>query len=536
MNNGNGFIEAFIKNIDDNDIIITDSTVVEESRNREFKNLLLEYEQVVVKSLITSFGLDFILFKDKIGGDVQTTHNARNNVFTEEKYKKAFYENYERKNYEDKNAMISFKKELFKKNEKIFSGYTNRQLKKDGSTHTEHILSAGEYHRNDKARLFQSNERRKEVINNENNFTLLESNINQSKGDQNMEEFLNRRKRGEEQANSERFGINREQATGKYNHAKNYINRQVMYDEIKHYSIQVTKKGSNTAVKMGLRQCLGIIFAELWIIVRQELPNAVKELKENFKLSELHKKIADIIKKAFINIKIKYKELLASFKDGVISGFLTTLSSTVINIFFTTAKNVGRILRQSWASIVESIKILMFNPDNVSYGEQIKAVAKIISTCISVICGSLLQEVIVKITPTIPVLSEVLPIFVGTMVTGIINISLLYFIDNSEKVKKIVEFLNQFKSKTDVTLDYYKEVNKKLNNYVANLLSIDFEEFESEIEKVKDLYTKLSGTNNLKEFSNILYNELNNRGVSLQFTNFEEFDEFMMDKDAVLII
>jgi len=537
MGSDNEFMSSFIKQIGEDDLVISDNgLLVETLEEKAFGSLLLEYEKVVVKSLVTSFGLDFLMFSDKIGGEVQTLHNAKNGVFSDKKYEERFNQNYDRKQYEDTKAMKSYKKEQFKNNEKVYSGYTNREVNKDGSTHTEHIYSAGEYHRNDKARLFQSNERRKEVINDDKNFTLLESNINQSKGDQNMQEFLDKKKRGEEKANAERFGIDRQQATQKYDDAKTYVNKQVMYDEIKHYSSEVTKKGVASAAKMGLRQCLGIIFAEVWMTVREELPHTIRELKEDFELDELLKKTTDIVKKAFENIKSKYKELLDSFRDGAIAGFLSTLSSTIINIFFTTAKSVGRILRNSWSSIVEAVKILVLNPDKLPFGEQIKAVSKIIATCISVICGSLIQEALSKIIPTIPVLSDVLPLFIGTMVTGIMTVSFMYFLDNSDKVKKIVNYLNQLKSKAELTLEYYKEVNKKLNVYVANLVSIDIKEFEKEIEDVRQINRKLSSTTDLNEFSNILYKELNTRGIKLQFTNFEEFDDFMKDKNSILII
>ena len=40
-----------------------------------------ELEKTVIKSLTTSFGLDFLLFNDKLGGNVDTIHNARNSVY-----------------------------------------------------------------------------------------------------------------------------------------------------------------------------------------------------------------------------------------------------------------------------------------------------------------------------------------------------------------------------------------------------------------------------------------------------------------------
>ena len=39
-------------------------------------SIFKQYERVLVESLITSFGLDFLV-RDRVGGDVDTIHNVR---------------------------------------------------------------------------------------------------------------------------------------------------------------------------------------------------------------------------------------------------------------------------------------------------------------------------------------------------------------------------------------------------------------------------------------------------------------------------
>ena len=41
-----------------------------------YNSIFEEYERVVIQSLITSFGLDFLV-RDQHGGDVDTIHNVR---------------------------------------------------------------------------------------------------------------------------------------------------------------------------------------------------------------------------------------------------------------------------------------------------------------------------------------------------------------------------------------------------------------------------------------------------------------------------
>lgn len=43
------------------------------------QNLWGEYQKIIVRSLITAFGLDFLI-KDYFGGDVDTVHNVKNGV------------------------------------------------------------------------------------------------------------------------------------------------------------------------------------------------------------------------------------------------------------------------------------------------------------------------------------------------------------------------------------------------------------------------------------------------------------------------
>lgn len=46
--------------------------------NEDVTDLLFDqFEKVIIESIITSFGLDFLLIKDRHAGDVDTVHNVR---------------------------------------------------------------------------------------------------------------------------------------------------------------------------------------------------------------------------------------------------------------------------------------------------------------------------------------------------------------------------------------------------------------------------------------------------------------------------
>ena len=46
------------------------------SETNVYNSIFEQYEHVVIQSLITSFGLDFLV-RDQHGGDVDTVHNVR---------------------------------------------------------------------------------------------------------------------------------------------------------------------------------------------------------------------------------------------------------------------------------------------------------------------------------------------------------------------------------------------------------------------------------------------------------------------------
>ena len=64
-----------------------ENAIMNSSKNyfpEEKENVLLsifkQYEYVVIQSIVTSFGLDFLV-KDNLGGDVDTIHNVREGIY-----------------------------------------------------------------------------------------------------------------------------------------------------------------------------------------------------------------------------------------------------------------------------------------------------------------------------------------------------------------------------------------------------------------------------------------------------------------------
>jgi hypothetical protein len=104
--------------------------------------------------------------------------------------------------------------------------------------------------------------------------------------------------------------------------------------------------------------------------------------------------------------------------------------------------------------VVESVKILTFNPDNLGAEEKLAAVMRIVSVAVGGVIQPLVAEVIDKFItaygPGLPgFVREVLSQFAGAALGGIVSVSLLYAIDHSPIVAAIVAAARQAGAFTD---------------------------------------------------------------------------------------
>ena len=404
-------------------------------------SIFKQYEKVIIESLITSFGLDFLV-KDQHGGDVDTIHNVRKigkdkKMTYKNKQNKIDYENrgsydshayHSHKTYRQKNKQISMKK----KEGKLKDGYTGENIERNGKTDLDHVISAKEIH-DDRGRVL-TGKSGVDLANSEDNLVATNPRTNRTKKDYSMDNFLD--KYGHEYTKSQKSKMKKVDAKSRKAYeaklAKEY------YTSPK-FAKDLAFSASNVGVRMGVKQALGFVFAEVWFTVKEEF----NKLNGSFDFSKFLTAIGDGIKLGFKNAKEKYKDLIAKFKDGVISGIISSITTTLCNIFFTTAKNIVKIIRQSWASIVQAAKVLFINPDNLEFGERIRATTKILATGASVVIGTSVGEAIEKtFIGSIPVVGNIVKTFCSTLVTGVMSCSLLYFLDRSEIMNKLVTKLN----------------------------------------------------------------------------------------------
>ena len=501
-----------------------------------FESLISQYERVIVQSIITSFALDFLI-KDRHGGDVDTIHNVRqigidDQMIYKNKKNAEAYENrgeydsssyHSHEGYKAKNAEIS----KTRKAGNLKDAYTGKRIPGNKPSDLDHVISAKEIH-DDRGRVL-AGLKGEDLANSPENLQATNPHTNRTKKADSMERFLE--KHGDEYTESEKQQMREKDAVARKAYEQKLARA---YYTSPAFAADVAKATGNVGFNMGLRQALGLVFTEIWFSVKEELDIAKQQT--TFGFADFLSSIGRGVKKGFLKARTNYKELFAKFFEGAIGGVLASLTTTICNIFFTTAKNVVRIIRQSYASLTEAFKVLFINPDNYLIGEKMRAVVKIIATGASVIAGTLVSEAIGK-TPigNLPLgLGEIVQTFCGAFVTGILSCTFLYFIDRSEIFNKLAKWLDSLPS-IDKDVRYFKKQAAYFTEYAAKLMDIDIKTFKKETKVFNKIAHKLECANTEKKLNKVLIKGMKAAKINIPWEEYGSFDAFMQDRDSRLV-
>ena len=179
---------------------------VMESGENVFKSIWCEYERVIIESLITSFGLDFIV-KDQHGGDVDTIYNVRKmqddiDLSYKRKSNEEAYRNrgtYNTAEYHGDQRFRSIKsearKEFYEHRQQIDDAYTNEKIvpvnkgvNREKQAQLDHVISAKEVH-DDPGRVLAGLSG-KDLANNPDNLKFTNACLNNNMRDKNIPDYI----------------------------------------------------------------------------------------------------------------------------------------------------------------------------------------------------------------------------------------------------------------------------------------------------------------------------------------------------------
>ena len=509
-----------------------------------FDSLFKEYQRVIFKSIITSFGLD-LLIHDQYGGDVDTVHNVRAiGVDTQMTYKSrqnaTSYDNrgdYSHKDVEGVGTNFQRIKHDARakymedpRNNTVHDEYENKPLgflgkgkghPTDKSAELDHVISAKNIH-DDRGRVL-SGMSTVDLADAEDNLKWTNEHLNKSMRADEIPDYTAKHPELPEDTKARMMDAYN-QSKASYEDA---ISHSYYFDfsnpNCRQFYKEATLSAGKRGVEMGLRQALGFIIVELWF----STIDAIIESDQTFE--GVCKATADGLVAGVNKIKSEYKSIFAQYGEGVMSGILASITSTITNTFFTTSENVGRILRQAWASTVEATSILLFNDRDQYLCDRMTSAAKVLATGASVVVGTLVQEEVSLKLKHIPIhdsLKNVLSTFSGCLCTGFLSVSLLFYIDNGPYTKFLINIYGEGNRELQKQAILFKK-------YCAELEKVDIKLLERDTEYIFALSGKLSATEDIKMMNSLLIGAIDDLGLSPVFGSCS-IDERMNDKKWVL--
>lgn len=442
-------------------------------REQRLQKIFDDCQQQVLGQIIGPFGLSLAMFEDKNGGNVTTLHNFSRDDDTyvatnsdkilhqhsKKKYstKKSEEENLEniRDLYEIKKAPRSSDgKKWDKVREEIISrgldDYTGLPVYGDGKTTSntgdevgvdlDHIIPIAEVHRTPKNHLAlgkvgENSETDfsaiRDMVNSDENLALTNASANRSKRDEGLKEWAEK-SRADGQTNIEKFGLDKKLVNAAQQKALQHMNQTANRALMKKQVNELLLTGGEQAVKMGLRQALGVLLVELVNGVYNEFKILIKAGVKAGKT--LFQEIKERLQQVVVSVIKKIPDATSQFFHGGISGFMSNLITFLINQFISTAKRFVTVIREGLLSLFKAFKMIMFPPKNMTREQAFQEGLKILSTTIITSVGILLSESVAAfVSSTFPFLGEisgtVSNVLIG-IITGLLSAFLAYQIDN----------------------------------------------------------------------------------------------------------
>ncbi|MGP0148889.1 hypothetical protein [Pseudomonas oryzihabitans] len=512
-----------------------------------------ELEKTIITSLTTSFGLDFLLFKDKQGGEVDTIHNVRNGVWATDAEKQRFeqrgeydstpyhrHANYVATGQKDKASQAAGTlKDPYRS--KVMAAHEQRNL--------DHVISAKEIH--DDAGRVLAGLSGVELANQSSNLQTTHETVNKSKKQTPINEYLDKlpglisnhekslegdrarltkmpRETPQQQHEARALEDKIRKTESKINELK-AVDPEAMrkrdaearapYDQqinAAYYTSskflhQTARATGSAALAMGTRQMLGLVMAEVWFELREQLPALLDKLKHTFSLEAFLDSISKSLKGIWKRVQARFNDFLVAFKDGVFAGVLGSLTTTLFNIFTTTQGMAIKIIRELWGQLVKAIKLMVFNPDQLSFVEQCQAVTSLLSVGVATLVGTMAY------TQLMPFLSfpfgTELAAFAGALVTGLVTLGLNYFLLHSAMARKLWALIESLTPHVG-TVREFQAINTELDRYLLELSRL---EFNLDVEELQAFTQELEACNDEIQHSAILQQAVEARGIELPF-------------------
>lgn len=395
-------------------------------KQQRLQQLFADCQQQVLNQIIGPFGLSTAMFEDRNGGNVSTLRNfSRDDAdYIAEKDKSSYEQSrkvYDRDEYSDP-AFAAKSKAL---REQGVDGYTGKTVAPEDMD-ADHVTSLKAIAGSKKTHLAletgESLVRVKQMANSDENLVATHKSINRSKRDGSLDQLVERK--GDE------FELDPDLVAAAKATSEAHIESTVDSALMKKQGAELLQTGGGQAVRMGMRQAVGLLLTEL-----------VNGLFNEFKVLIKHgvqmgKTLLDEIRDRFMRVAEtvvkKIPDAISQMIEGGASGFMSNLLTFVLNNFLSTAKSFVTVIREGLIGLYRAFKMIFFPPAHMTGDEALQAGLKILTAVVVSSVGILVSETVMTFMVSLPFLKPladmVAPVLIG-IVTGLLSAFLAYQID-----------------------------------------------------------------------------------------------------------
>lgn len=308
-------------------------------------------------------------------------------------------------------------------------------------TDMDHTVPAAEIIRDPVANAHMTKEEQIAFANSDENLYEMDSSLNRSKGDKSTNDWLDN-PNANGQKPDEIFDISEEDDKAmrqKDKEAREEYEKQKK--EAEERSIKAGKESrKKEAFRIGGKALRAVVMQLLAELVKEIIGKLVKWFKDKKKSFD---SLIDSIKAAIKSFVGKLKKHMVNAANTLIATIATAIIGPVVG----TIKKIWMMLKQGWKSLKDAVAFLK-NPANQSMSTSIKVlqIGKIVMAGLSGIGALVLGEVIEKGLMTVPALAVEIPligslaniigIFMGAVVAGIIGAIVINLLDNATAKKR----------------------------------------------------------------------------------------------------
>lgn len=317
---------------------------------------------------------------------------------------------------------------------------------KTNGTDMDHTVSAGEIIRDPEANAHLSKKEQIAFANSDKNLNEMDANLNRSKGDKSMADWLDNPNANGQKPDEIFDNLDekkKQELRDKDKEAREEYEKRKKEGEER--SKKTGKKSQREEAKrIGKDVLRTMILQMLTTLLKEIIGKLINWLKQKQKSLE---SLLDALKEAIIDFVHNLKNTLKQIGDGAI----TTIATAIFGPVIATVKKIWIFLKQGWKSLKDAINYLK-NPENKNkpFNIVVLEVGKIIMAGLAAGGAIALGEVIEKgllaaapffafQIPLLGSLANIIGIFLGGVVAGIIGALALNLIDKLIAKKQIAE-------------------------------------------------------------------------------------------------